>query len=415
MAGASYGGAVLASQPTADRRFEGNGRHETGQGPNGSATDRLTRVAALLGDRKYELAARTLLAIRSRAKSDHSAYDHAASLASRCQRLATDRGRLQRVIDDLQDDEETMRSEIASMLGLSLHYGPGPSSSATIPEPTTTEPTTPEPTIPEPPPVMAVDRPVKPGLSIWLLGSFRLAFQGDLLVGANAGRSSAVLRYLAALPAGGVHKEQLADRFWPDADPRTGRRNVHQAVYTIRRVLARGGAEDELVFANDHYALGHADRWRDVDELSNWLDAGRRARSMNDPATALAAHRRAYVIYDGEFLAEHPYDEWAEGARQHYRALQREAAATLLDHHRRSGDPCGRLEVANRLLSLDATDEDACRHLMAAHAELGQPHLAEMAFKRLGDVLQSDLGTMPTDETVTLAQALTETISSDES
>ena len=172
-------------------------------------------------------------------------------------------------------------------------------------------------------------------------------------------------------------------------------------------MLARYGAESELIFANDHYRLGASLRpWRDVDELTRWISTVRTARRAGDHSTAMAACQQADFVYGGEFLADYPYDQWATGQREHYRVLHREAAAALLSYHAAVDDHCSILQLATRLLALDPCDEDACRHLMRAHFALGQAHLAAMAFVGLTDQLQQLYELEPSQQTVDLARSL---------
>ena len=113
--------------------------------------------------------------------------------------------------------------------------------------------------------------PTVVGLAIHLLGPFRILHDGQEIEIGSRDRASEILQYLACGPVNGVHKDELADRFWPDAGERAGKRSLHQAIYTLRRTLATHGAADELRFEGDRYSFGGPDRWRDVDRLDDPL------------------------------------------------------------------------------------------------------------------------------------------------
>jgi DNA-binding SARP family transcriptional activator len=52
-----------------------------------------------------------------------------------------------------------------------------------------------------------------------------------------------------------LHREQLMDLLWPDADPQSALNSLHQTLYLARRILERGSArgggylllQDEIV------------------------------------------------------------------------------------------------------------------------------------------------------------------------
>lgn len=316
----------------------------------------------------------------------------ALALTERCLRLARDRQQLSLVQENLGEDESARRQQLLELLGRSTASAAevGPRSEQRHHSDSN-------------------PGPGEPNLSIWLLGQFKIAARGRLIVGTENGLSSCVLRFLAAAAPGAIHKEVLASQFWPDSGSSAARRNLHQAIYTIRRMLSRFGAEPDLVFVNDHYRLGVPGLiWRDVDELTHWVDVGRVRRREGNEDAAFGAFQRADLVYTGPFLDDHPYDDWVQAPREHYRSCHREAAAALLGHHAAADDPCAVLQVASRLLSLDPSDEDACRHLMRAHAHLGQSHLAMMAFTTQAAHLRDVLGVEPCPESLALALALSE-------
>ncbi len=325
---------------------------------------------------------------------DQAELDEALRLADWCRRLSADRQRLQHVTNDLELDEQTVRDQLFGLLGGRVHR----ETATRAPQPARRpelDPDTPQ-------------RPTEtPRLALWVLGRFRLAVGGQVIIGGHDDRSTPVLRYLACNRGAGVHKEQLADRFWPGATARVARRNLHQSIYTIRRQLGGHGAETELVYANDHYRLGRGEVWRDIDDLTRHLEEGRRLRGIGKGQLALSHLRQADLLYEGELLADHPYDEWAYSMREHYRILHREAAAALLDVYTELSDHVSIVQVTRRLLDLDPADEDACRRLMAAQSSCGQHHLAAMTFTNLVEYLRDSHGLEPSHETAQAARSLT--------
>ena len=307
-------------------------------------------------------------------------------LIDHCRRLADHRRRLESLLAELAQDETLLQNELDAALGTS---------------PTPVGASSPMGS-PHSPDIAAQDHDV----AIWLLGGFRLVIRGTPVIG-DGTRSTPVLRFIVACGRSGVHKERLADQFWPGAEPRAARRNLHQAIYTTRRFLQRFQVEDLLTFASDRYALGAGSSvWRDVDELEHWVAVGRQARRDSDTSTATDAFRRADLAYGGDYLADHPFDDWAIGTRERYRALHREAVAAIMAHATDQDDHVSVIQAASRLLTFDPCDEDACRHLMQAHYALGQTQLSTMALDQLTEHLRGDLDRDPTAETLELHRRL---------
>ena len=74
-------------------------------------------------------------------------------------------------------------------------------------------------------------------LAVCLLGRFRLFRRGQLVESWQGSKTPRVVRYLFAQRGGPAPRDVLIDLFWPDVDPETARRNLHQAIYVIRKAL----------------------------------------------------------------------------------------------------------------------------------------------------------------------------------
>ena len=154
-----------------------------------------------------------------------------------------------------------------------------------------------------PPPAVTVEHRADPTLpsdarsaelAACLLGPFRLLHRGQPLEEWHGSKTPRVLRYLVAQRGRPVPRDVLIELFWPDADAESGRRNVHQTIYMIRKTLRgappAGGDGSEcphIVFENDAYALNvEAGFWCDATEFEDHVAAGRKAESerRNDDA-----------------------------------------------------------------------------------------------------------------------------------
>ncbi len=77
------------------------------------------------------------------------------------------------------------------------------------------------------------------GLYIQLLGGFSVSGAGRAIPAAawKSRRASGLVKVLALAPDHRLHRDQLIDALWPDADLSTAANNFYQALYNARRIL----------------------------------------------------------------------------------------------------------------------------------------------------------------------------------
>jgi DNA-binding SARP family transcriptional activator len=177
-------------------------------------------------------------------------------------------------------------------------------------------------------------------LRIALLGGFHVQI-GEKSIPAEAWRRRKVrdlIKLLALARGYSLHREQVMDLLWPDADPQAALNSLHQTLYLARRVLEPGGPSPAsyLLLQDEIVTLGPPERvWVDV---AAFEAAAAHARQRQDPA----AYHAALELYTGELLPEDRYEEWAsarrEALQQAYMALLRDLARLAEARGLRTGD-----------------------------------------------------------------------------
>ncbi|MCK4901528.1 MAG: hypothetical protein KAS38_22285, partial [Anaerolineales bacterium] len=89
----------------------------------------------------------------------------------------------------------------------------------------------------------ALGRKKQPSLVVYCLGTFRVYQNDQLITEWQSLKSQAIFKYLLSNSEMPVPKNILMDLFWPDATPKAARRNLHQAIYSLRQ-LFRGEQKD---------------------------------------------------------------------------------------------------------------------------------------------------------------------------
>ena len=199
-----------------------------------------------------------------------------------------------------------------------------------------------------------------------------LALQADGSSSALAPRDAALLAWLAL--EGPTPRTRLAELLWPESGLTAARNTLRQRLFRLRKhcgELVEGGEILRLAGAVRH-DLGDSDgvlgglQFPDAPALDAWLREQREQRA---------------------------------GTARH--ALEREARA-LED----AGELAAALPVAEALLRLDVLSEAAHRRVMRLHYLRGDRAGALLAFDRCERTLKDEVGTRPSEETLSLLRTV---------
>jgi DNA-binding SARP family transcriptional activator len=240
------------------------------------------------------------------------------------------------------------------------------------------------------PPAAETAAPTAVPLSITCFGGFRIhTAAGDADLSDVRPRARALLRLLAALGGGPVHREVLASALWPSVDAATGTRNVQVAVSSLRRALQ--GSPVGITRVSDAYRLDVPDDAIDVAAFERAIGAVRRARAAGDAAARQAALEAVLDLHHGELLPEDGPADWVVGPRDRYRSAATEAAQALAELHLAAGDAPAAIVACERGLQLDRFQDGLWQLMIRAYDVLGNQAASQTARRRYTDVL-AELG-----------------------
>ncbi|MCX6020668.1 MAG: AAA family ATPase [Chloroflexi bacterium] len=199
-----------------------------------------------------------------------------------------------------------------------------------------------------------------------------------------------------------LHREQVLDALWPELDLGAAANNLHKNLFHLRNALSgEGGAGGVARLTADTLSLS-PDVWTDVDEFRR---LGQQARARHsDPAL----YEEALVLYTGDLLPEDLYDDWTEPLREELRGECIHLLLQVSQLYEQQGRPELAVERLERLLQLDALNEDAHRRLMQLYAQAGSRHRALRQYQTCRDSLQRELGVEPSEETEQLHRQILE-------
>jgi DNA-binding SARP family transcriptional activator len=222
-----------------------------------------------------------------------------------------------------------------------------------------------------------------------------------------SGRGRSLFKYLVTHRDPWPRREVLMDVFWPEAAPAAARNSLNVAVHGLRRAFRASASGPVVALDGGAYRLDPTVRlWLDVDEFELHAADGRRLETAGDLPGAVAAYERANALYQGDFLADDPYEDWPALAREQllltYQDVLDRLGGLYFGQHQYGA--C--IALCRLLVATDPCREDAHRRLMRCYSRQGQPHLALRQYQACADALRRELLVDPEPATAQLARQL---------
>ncbi len=241
-------------------------------------------------------------------------------------------------------------------------------------------------------------------IMIRMLGSLEVTY-GDNVVSRQFSLQTALLLAVLALNHGrSIPREELMLRFWPDADTETGRHNLRQLLYALRRTLDLPHSAPSLVeTTRSAVQLNWSMVSTDAYEFETTLVS---AANAPDSAASLSALLSALTLYRGELLPGlSPDPVLAERRRLSdlYHAALRRVISIL--------EECGHYDEAARYLRVALAQmpqsEELHVQMMRIYAVMGMPLQIASQYDELAAALRR-VGQEPSPVSRQLAETLAE-------
>jgi DNA-binding SARP family transcriptional activator len=248
-----------------------------------------------------------------------------------------------------------------------------------------------------------------PWLSVYCLIPFRVILDGQIIDLWPSKKAQLVFKYLLTHRSKLVPKEVLMDIFWPEAEPEAARRNLHQAIYSLRQTLGRGQSDLKYVlFERDGYRLNpDCDIWLDSHEFEKHFLAGQELEDKNNVDGAIVEYQLAEAYYQDHYLAEDVYEDWIQAHRQYYWDIYLGIALRLARYHLKDKEFTLAVGVSQRIVLKDNCQEEAHQILIKSYLALDQRHLAMRQYQQCVQALKEELNLNPSAETQALYHKLT--------
>lgn len=241
-------------------------------------------------------------------------------------------------------------------------------------------------------------------LEVGLLGGFDVRCDGAPIKGFESRKARALLAYLLLHRTPGGHsRERLAALLWPEADGDTGRQNLRQALYNIRRVLE---FDDRQPFLTTNTTVAWDPAVPVALDVAEFEECVARGMSSAGVCTDPAALERAGHLYGGDLLAGLTVDdspeleEWLLLQQERLRDAALAVFRCLAGFFQSRGDVGPAVQYARRRVEMDQLSEEAHRDLIRLYAQAGQRSRALAQYEHCRHLLGVELGVAPLQETV---------------
>jgi DNA-binding SARP family transcriptional activator len=218
------------------------------------------------------------------------------------------------------------------------------------------------------------------GLHVRLLGVVEVALDGERLRAFDTLRLQRFLALLVLRPEL-LHRSRLAFELWPDSDEGQARTNLRKLLHDFRHALPDNEAFVEI-----------------GKEVIRWIPDGSSTVDVEGFRAAMAAGdlELAVAHYSGDLLPA-CYDDWVLDARARLRAEAHAAFRRLAEQAVTAADHDATIDYSERAIDIEPADEAAVRLRMEANIELGQRAAALRCYHRYTEVLERDLGVVPSE------------------
>jgi DNA-binding SARP family transcriptional activator len=253
-------------------------------------------------------------------------------------------------------------------------------------------------------------RTLGPTLNVYCLGRFRAIIDGEPLHSSRKNKSDGILKLLLVHFGNALPKDVLVETFWPDSSAATGDASFRVAMHNLRKKLARSyhaNGHELIVFQGGSYSLANdASLFVDFVEFERHWEAGRLLEGAGREMEAISEFRRAEALYQGDFLEEDAYEDWAALKRESLRDTYMTVLAKIADFYLRIGDYGSCIEFSHKLLNRDAYREATYQYLMLSYARMGDRTRALRWHQVCRDALLTGIGQPPSPETEALRRRI---------
>lgn len=252
-----------------------------------------------------------------------------------------------------------------------------------------------------------------PALRVQSLGQFRIWRNDQLIEDWERPQAETVVKLLLVRQARGGRAsaaDELITRLWPDAGEESGRKKLLPLISNARRTLEPDIEPRDSNFilrcsTGYFFDLSGSVTW-DLLEFRQRLRLGRQWLAEERWEDAIAELEQGSALYQGDFMAEDRYADWAIDIRREIAAEYCSLLTLLADAQAALGHYSQAIEACEKALTKDPLLESVHRRLMRYHYCNGDKGQALKVYRDCLKLFEELFGESPAPPTRQLYQAI---------
>ncbi|GJM34491.1 MAG: hypothetical protein DHS20C18_34920 [Saprospiraceae bacterium] len=247
-----------------------------------------------------------------------------------------------------------------------------------------------------------------PDLQVNFFGNFSMKTNKSPLPEIRSRLKNALLSYLLYHREEYLHREKLMELFWPHVSPDSSRNSLNVAISQIRQYLRPHlPVDDFLLFRNEGYIIQpDLEILTDVEQFIQLCDKGSAALQSGKPEAVCNYLKQAKGIYQYDFMANLPYEEWCTNERDALKEKYLSILHGLAQYYYHKNDFAHARPVAEQILEKDPFLEDTHRLLMDCYAQLNQRGKALQQYGKCQQLLKEYFQVEPSQATRVLMERI---------
>ncbi|MFN8524513.1 MAG: BTAD domain-containing putative transcriptional regulator [Chloroflexota bacterium] len=248
-----------------------------------------------------------------------------------------------------------------------------------------------------------------PFLDLRCFGQFTVVRDGRTVPAEQFTRRPALTLLKILLMAYGrqIHREELMELLWPQADPRSSAALLKVVVHSLRHglepSLPRGSPSSFIRTSGPYYAFSTESPHRlDTRDFTKVANQGKVLDAHGQRTEALSAYGRACALYSGDLLEDERYSDWCAMERECLRETLISLLRRMAQLYRDARDLDAAIDCYRRALTAEPTLEDVHRSLMQTLWHAGRRDEALRQYRDCRAVLKRELDVSPAPETEAL-------------
>ena len=237
-------------------------------------------------------------------------------------------------------------------------------------------------------------------LSIFLLGTFQVTQNEQIITQFRSANVKGLLVYLVLHAERPLPRDVLATQFWPEEATNVANTNFRQALYQLRKIFKAPDTQGQPYLIVNRQSVQFnpkSDYFLDVEQFLQAVD-------RDDLETAVS-------LYQGELLPGFStksslFEDWLLDKRESYNRLALDSLYTYTEQLIQRQEYSRAMTIARQQLALEPWREEAHRQLMLALTLNGERSAALAQFEICCDTLLAELGTEPETATLTLYEKI---------